>query len=277
MTIIEYLSTYDYIFKATTDNSRQSFSIPYIWQCWLQGHKNTPPMVQSCLKSVQKYHAQRSIKVLDRDSVHNFITIPQYILHKYHQGIIPHAHFCDYIRVALLAKYGGTWIDATVYLSDAIANPIFEQDFFALKFPQWCQMTAFPSSASVFADNKSSLHMRCFSNWFMHSKCNNRLVQLLQLLLEAYWERESSLLDYYIFHIFATYAILKDSICSHIFQNMLEVNNAHAHLLQQCLPHEYDAHLYAHIKQSTTIHKLMHDIKGEMHANSFMKQIISQT
>ncbi len=277
MTILEYLSTYDHIFSTTTDTHASTFAIPYIWQCWLQGQKNAPTIVKACLKSVHNYHASRKIKTLNQDSVHNYITIPAFILDKHHKGIIPPAHFTDYIRVALLAKYGGTWIDATVYLSAAISPSIFEQDFFALKFPSWCQLTTLPMSKAVFENTKSSLHMRCFSNWFMHAKANNRLIMLLQLFLETYWSREDYLIDYFIFHIFSTYIILKDSICADIFQNMPEINNAHAHLLQQCLQQEYDENLYTQIKASSTIHKLFHSMEGSSSVKSFAKHLTTQT
>jgi len=43
------------------------------------------------------------------------VELPGYIVEKWEKGRIPAAMFSDLLRVELLIKYGGTWIDSTVF------------------------------------------------------------------------------------------------------------------------------------------------------------------
>ncbi len=277
MSALTHLNKYAYIFEAECKKPKSTFPIPYIWQCWLQGKEQAPDIIRACLHSVQKYQPKHTIKVLDMHTVHDFIHIPQYILDKFHQNIIPPAHFTDYIRVALLAKYGGTWIDATIFLSESIPNTLLKEDFFAYKFPPWCGLPkkTLPDFARIFSGHTRDIDKRCFSNWLIHAKANNRLMQLTQAFLEEYWAKENTLFDYYMFHLFCTYAILQDSLCQESFVHMVEASNAYPHLLQQCLLQPYDEKLYTSIKNATPVHKLTHKIMGEVPAGSFAHHIIN--
>ncbi len=274
MSILECLKQYDYIFAAQLEDYHTNFEINYIWQCWLQGEHNAPELVKTCLQSVQKYQPEFKIKLLHEDNVQDFITIPQFILEKYRKGLITPAHFSDYIRVALLTKYGGTWLDATVFLTDKIPENIFKQDFFAPKFPPWCKLPTLPSIANTFSTSVRKMDKLCFSNWLMHAKCNSRLLKIIKLFLEEYWAKENVAFDYFMFHLFSTYVILKDAKCKDIFRNMLELSNAYAHLLQQCLLREYDAELFNKIQKTSSIHKLIHSLDGEIAQNSFASYLI---
>lgn len=40
---------------------------------------------------------------------------PKYIEEKWKRGVITHTHMTDLLRLELLIRYGGTWIDATVF------------------------------------------------------------------------------------------------------------------------------------------------------------------
>ncbi len=271
--MLKYLSQYDYIFESKQEKSCNIYDINYIWQCWLQGTESAPSIVKSCLKSVEHYHANLKIKILDLNNVQEYIQIPKHIFLKFQQGIIGQAHFSDYIRVALLAKYGGTWIDSTVLLTDAIPNEILAQDFFAYKFPPWCKLSNIPQLDYIFSTQTRNIDKRCFSNWFMHAKQSNRLIMLIKLFLEEYWSRENTAFDYYMFHLYTTYAILKDYECNRIFFNMHEISNAYPHLLQQCLSKPHDADLFNKIRHLTNIHKLTYKLPSSLPKDSFLCHI----
>ncbi len=269
MHVLEYLAQYDAIFSTEWEEPAQSFPIPYIWQCWLQGKEHMPPLVKACMHSVQCHNTEHKIKIIDENSVHQYITIPQHILIKYQQKKICPAHFVDYIRVALLAKYGGTWMDATVFFTQPLPKHIFKQSFFAFALPSWCELTKLPAMEEVFTTHMRSLDARSFSNWFMHAKAHTRYILLIKKFLEEYWLREESAFDYFFFHIFCTYALFKDPQCAESFINMPKISNAHAHLLQQCLTKEYDATLFKNICQLTAVHKLMHSPEGALTPQCF--------
>ena len=93
-----------------------------IWWCWLQGKEQAPPVVQACFASlyrnlVQEFNGSSEgyeVKVVDAENWHKFIELPDYIEKKWEKKQIPPALFSDLLRLQLLIKYGGTWIDSTV-------------------------------------------------------------------------------------------------------------------------------------------------------------------
>ncbi len=46
------------------------------------------------------------------------MNIPNSIVSKWKSNVISDTHFSDIIRTELLIKYGGTWIDSTVYVNN---------------------------------------------------------------------------------------------------------------------------------------------------------------
>ena len=89
-----------------------------IWWCWLQGLAAAPPIVKACYNSLVhgewfKVHGF-TVKVIDAKNWREYVELPEYIVGKWEKGRIPAAMFSDLLRVELLIKYGGTWIDSTV-------------------------------------------------------------------------------------------------------------------------------------------------------------------
>ena len=62
----------------------------------------------------------------------NYVNIPDYIYKKFKEGKITPPHFSDYIRCCLLDKYGGLWLDASLYMLDKVPSFITKQNFFIL-------------------------------------------------------------------------------------------------------------------------------------------------
>ena len=50
--------------------------------------------------------------------------MPDYLNEKLKSGALPLAIYTDLMRVALLEHYGGTWMDATILLTDEIPQEI---------------------------------------------------------------------------------------------------------------------------------------------------------
>ena len=97
-----------------------------IWWCWLQGYDAAPPIVKACYNSlmrefkgsrvqeVQGLNDDYEIKVIDGENWKEYIELPDFIVKKWEKKQIPPALFSDLLRLELLIKYGGTWIDSTV-------------------------------------------------------------------------------------------------------------------------------------------------------------------
>ncbi|MBF7685628.1 hypothetical protein I2F17_07340 [Acinetobacter sp. B10A] len=80
-----------------------------IWMFW--DGEDIPEIVRLCFASVQKYCDNYEINIL------NFNTVTQYIdLPTFNNDILM-AQRADLVRLELLAKYGGIWIDASIFLT----------------------------------------------------------------------------------------------------------------------------------------------------------------
>jgi len=94
-----------------------------IWLFWNTGLEQAPEIVRTCYQSVKKY-AGRQVVLLTENNVQNYINMPDYLNEKLKSGVLPLAIYTDLMRVALLEHYGGTWMDATILLTDEIPQEI---------------------------------------------------------------------------------------------------------------------------------------------------------
>ncbi len=63
----------------------------------------------------------------------NYIDLPENIIEKYKSGIIDFIKFSDIVRVTLLAKYGGVWLDSTIYIETSKKLEYLENDFYTIR------------------------------------------------------------------------------------------------------------------------------------------------
>ena len=93
---------------------RESTVSRIIWSAWLQGLDNAPEMVNVCLESHKKHLPGYEFRVLDMENYRQWVELPEWVEEKYARGMIPAALFSDVLRVAVLKRYGGVWMDASV-------------------------------------------------------------------------------------------------------------------------------------------------------------------
>lgn len=164
-----------------------------IWWCWLQGKKQAPPVVQACYNSLKKNLPEYEINVIDAENWNEYVELPEYILKKWGKKQIPPALFSDLLRLQLLIKYGGTWIDSTVLCTldssskfqDSSAQKYLNADLFLFQY------TPEGTTKDI-----------SISNWFISAHSNNDVLMTLRDMLFAYWKDYNCTLDYYIFHLF---------------------------------------------------------------------------
>ena len=159
-----------------------------VWFCWLQGLENAPEIVHACYNSLKQHLSDREIKVIDNDNWKEFVELPDYIIEKWNKKRIPAALFSDLLRLELLIKYGGTWIDSTVLCT-------------GLKFQDPC-FRYLDADLFLFQYTKQASIPISISNWFITSCSNNEVLMVLRDILYAYWKDYNCTLDYYIFHLF---------------------------------------------------------------------------
>jgi hypothetical protein len=167
-----------------------------VWWCWLQGEENAPTIVKACLNSLRRNLPQDyEIRVIDESSWIQWISLPDYIVEKRRKGHIPPALFSDLLRLELLIKYGGTWIDSTVLCTGENGSKEFQGVSEASNFLEadlfFFQYT--PPGSQRFGG---------ISNWFISAHSNNKVLMTMRNILMVYWRDYDCTLDYYIFHLF---------------------------------------------------------------------------
>ncbi|MDR4520813.1 MAG: capsular polysaccharide synthesis protein [Nitrosomonas sp.] len=230
-----------------------------VWFCWMQGIDKAPLLVKKCYKSVCKEMHGREIIFLSERNLKEWCQLPEFIWEKYQKGIITQTHLSDLLRIALLAQHGGTWIDATVYCSSACSTPdyMLDSDFFVF------QNLKPGSDGSVLN----------ISSWFMTAKKNNHIVLVVKELLWRYWQKENSLIDYFLLHHFIS---IVSERYSEEWKKVYQFPNSLPHVLLLSLFEKFDETRYEAMLQSSPFHKLSYKFTEEQMAlpETYYKHII---
>lgn len=92
-----------------------------IWVMWWQGFDSLPPVVNLCIKSIQENNGKHPVHLLDHNNYKDYVALPDEIEGKLVRNK-QIAHLSDIIRFGLLSRYGGIWLDATIYVSRSISS-----------------------------------------------------------------------------------------------------------------------------------------------------------
>ena len=212
--------------------------VDIVWVCWFQGMEHAPKMVQYCFESLKSNLRDKRIILITEDNYKEYVQFPTYILEKYEKGCFSKTHLSDLLRLELLIKYGGTWIDATVWCSSPIyPDYLFDSDLF------------------MFQNLKPGLDGQCtaVSSWFITSCSNNQMLMLERALLYEYWKENTKIVHYYLFHMFFQMVI---EAYPDEWNKVVPFSNATPHILLLRLFEEYDETIANAVKEMTSFHKL---------------------
>lgn len=169
-----------------TDVDVSKCDVKTVWTMWWQGIENMPPIVLACYNHLKKQCQDMRVVLITENNWNEYITIPEIIIEKFQSGLLSITHFSDIIRVNLLKKWGGYWVDATMYIAD-LPNEINEFDFFTLHAPN-----LFPNFISRGE----------WSPFFLGGNRNMCLMKNLCLLFYEYWKEHTELIDYLLIDYF---------------------------------------------------------------------------
>lgn len=215
-----------------------------IWFCWLQGMENAPELVNVCYESLCKNIKDREIVILTNENLSQYVHLPDYIERKHKKGIIPDAAFTDMLRLELLRKYGGTWIDATVFCtgSEGIKD-LLDADLFVFQQTQ-----------------KDNTHFTGMSSWMMSSAANNSFLMVVRDLLYEYWREKNCVVDYFLIHLFFCMMAERHP---EVVEEMARKGNRIPHYLQRRLADPYDKNWMEELKKHSKFHKLTYRISDK--------------
>ena len=231
-----------------------------VWVCWLQGMEQAPELVQKCYASLQNHLKDRQIILLTEENYRQYVRLPDYIEEKVRKGIIGPAHYTDLLRLELLLKHGGTWIDATVFCTGGqIPTYMLNAELF------------------MFQNLKPGLdgHSTSVSNWFITACTEHPLLRLTQALLYEYWRKQNAVVDYYIFHDFFQLAI---EAYPELWKRVVPFSNATPHILLLRMFEQYDAAVFDAVSGMTPFHKLTYKFNATQteKEDTYYKHLLSK-
>ncbi len=139
---------------------KQYYACPprIIWSYW--NTAKPPRIVEVCVKSWKIHNPGFEIRLLSVDTFKQFVDISD--LPKM-WDLIPPAQQADVIRLALLRKYGGYWVDSTVLMNRGIAQVWETSDF---------DLGGFNGEHHQILKNKLVLE-----NWFLAAPQNSKAIR----------------------------------------------------------------------------------------------------
>lgn len=231
-----------------------------VWFLWLQGIEQAPDLVKKCYQSLAENMTEREIILLTEDNYRNYVKFPEYIQDKIDLGMITKTHMSDLLRIELLNRYGGTWIDATVYCSGKnIPNYMLNSDLFLFQ------------NLKPGLDGQST----CISSWFITASTNNPILLLTQSLLYEYWKTNTRMVDYFLFHDFFQLAI---EAYPNEWNKVVPFSNSIPHILLLRLFEKYDETIWHSLISQTPFHKLTYKFGEEQSKvmGTYYEKIIKQ-
>ena len=217
----------------------------YVWICWLQGVEKAPKLVQVCYRSIQQHLQDREVVLLTEENIGQYVSLPDYIVKKYKEGIIPTAHYTDLLRLELLIKYGGTWMDATVLCTGGdYPKELLDSDLFVYQHLE-----------------RGEYAFRGISNWFITSGADNWVLKELRDLLYRYWTDYNCVVNYYIFHLF--FGMLMEKHLDEAAK-IPRYGNRVPHYLSRRMGDKYDKAWMEELKEHCSFHKLSYRLDDKV-------------
>ena len=230
-----------------------------IWQYWHQGAENAPELIKACFKSVEKYMPCYEQKILSFETIKDYVDIPEKYYKLLEQKKIPIAIFSDILRLHLLEKYGGIWLDSTIYLTNELPREIIDSDFFAFKIDKELSFT------------KTSL--KCY---FIKSSSNNMFLKLIKKTIENYWNENDFLVNYFMFEHIMTMIFELSYEAKKIVDKIPYFEKANRGMLCSKLYDKFNNNEYEEIIKNNCVHKISYKaLKNLPTKDTYYEQIIN--
>lgn len=228
-----------------------------IWIFWYQGIESMPNMVNTCYQRSVLLNPSKEVVLLTKDNIEKYLDIDKSIKEMVENKIISITSFSDYLRMGLLAKYGGIWLDATVYLTRSL-NPLFSNKIYTNK-----QLL----DSQIAKDNVIS--MAQWSSFFIGSGYKECILfsfvhEAMKYLIKQYqFNPYYFTLDLLIRIIYDSLPQVKNEI------DILPISSPNIHIMAELWNKEFDKNLFNNICKNNEILKLNNNWKKSEEPNRF--------
>ena len=207
----------------------------YLWVSWFQGYDNAPELPRKCIDNIRSRFSDYQVVLIDQDNFSEYIDIPDWFLEKWKKGMIDNTKLSNLIRLELLIKYGGIWMDSTVFCSDSkLPDYITNSDLF------------------MYAENGLG-DIRMGATWLISAKSNNNILRATRDVYLEYWKNENELIEYFLITFCIKMAAEK---YPEEWRAMPKIPAINQYMLATDVFGVYDEFRWNQLKNLTSIHKL---------------------
>lgn len=205
---------------------------------WWQGEEKAPKLVRICIASIRRNAQDHPVVLITQSTWKDWADIPDFIIRKVESKQISFTHFSDILRMVLLAKHGGLWLDATMFVAGPIPEDIFSSDYWTIHRQQIQSLSAGRWTGYCQAGKPNTL---------IHSLCRD--------FFYAYWSQYDKLIDYFLIDYvmdlgYRTIPAMKQLI------DAVKPSNQHVMDLDRAFNQPYEENQYDSLVRSGTFFKL---------------------
>lgn len=211
-----------------------------VWVCWWQGIEKAPEIVKMCVESIRRNIGEHKLIVITEDNISEYIEFPDWVMQKYKKGIISKTHLSDILRLELMARYGGLWLDSTFYCAASIEY-LFDLPVWSVKRPNY---------------RYTSVACGYFANYsFGCSNDYRKVYAIIRDYLFEYWQKYDYMIDYLFLDYLIVLARNSHKYVDDVFTAIPD-NNPMCDELLKVLNEPYDSAVWNRLKQDTQLFKL---------------------
>lgn len=216
-----------------------------IWCCWWQGEEQMPELVKMCHTRLKQVIPpdKGELHLITLDNYRDFVELPEHIIDKFQQNIITMTTMSDVLRFALLRKYGGYWLDATVFFTGEIPEEYFSGRFY-------CQR--------MVSNTEAAKREACRCNWCGFSMAGPKGSIIFRFMYDAFsrwWAHYDTIIDYVLID-YLLWTGFKNIPAIHDTIDAVPDNNEDIFEMYQVLNQPYSEELYARLTKRNVMHKL---------------------
>lgn len=221
-----------------------SKSKPFIWVFWWQGEDAMPEICKICYQSLLRHKNGLEVRLITKNNLMDFLTIPETIMRKLEEGKLSFTNFSDVVRCMLLAKFGGLWVDATLYFTQDIPLNWLNYPFFSIKNKQ---------------DGYKFVSLNRWSTFIMGGNGESNYFRDLANLMISYTVREDTYLEYMTIDYFMD-LLFKTPQYKALIQN-IPIQNEGLHELRSLLNTKYNPEKFFPLANNNVCFKLSYKME----------------
>jgi Capsular polysaccharide synthesis protein len=186
-----------------------------IWCLWFQGWDNAPDLVKACCASWRRHNPGWAIRFLSRETLGDYLP-PSAERDAIENKNLPLEALSDLARIELLSRFGGVWVDSTVYclrpLDDWLPQAM-PRGFFAFDRPGPDRMV---------------------STWFLAAERRSHVVEAWRRRTLDYWQSRAERHHYFWLHYLFGEAYGEDAEFRDIWDSTVKISADGPHWFTPC-------------------------------------------